>query len=218
MGDDLPAALRAALAAQPPHRAPVGKQRRAAVLIPVVGAEHPALVFTVRTTTLSSHAGQISFPGGSVDPTDASPQAAALREAHEEIGLCPGDVVVVGELDTLPSFVSGYVIEPFVGWLPAMPPLSPNPREVAEILVVPLRDIAEGIRRDPGFSHDGRTYPTEAWIWRRHVIWGATARILRSLLLRLAEAGLAERPEGDPEWIAHEAPGWRRRFPKGGET
>ncbi|CAN5697832.1 hypothetical protein BH18ACT15_BH18ACT15_08920 [soil metagenome] len=216
MPDDLPAALKTALTAQPLHRVEVGRQRRAAVLIPVVGAEQPALVFTVRTTTLSSHAGQISFPGGSVDLGDPSAEAAALREAHEEIGMRPEDVVLLGALDALPTFVSGYVIEPFVGWLKKMPALSPNPLEVSEILVVPLNDIAEGIRREPGFSHAGRTYPTEAWIWREHVIWGVTARILRLLLLKLADAGLAERPEGDPKWVADVAPTRERRFRDGG--
>jgi 8-oxo-dGTP pyrophosphatase MutT (NUDIX family) len=217
MPDDLPAALKAALNAQPPERVDEGDQRRAAVLIPIVGAEHPSLIFTVRTTTLSSHAGQISFPGGAVDSTDPSPQAAALREAQEEIGLQPEDVVLLGELDALPTFVSGYVIEPFVGWLESMPRLRPNPLEVAEILVVPLSDIAERIRKEAGFSHNGRSYPTEAWIWRDHVIWGATARILRLLLLRLAEAGLAERPAGDPEWVANVAPQWVKPRVREGE-
>ena len=201
MPDDLATAVKATLAAQPPRRVPLGTQRRAAVLIPLVGVEPASLLFPVRTTTLSSHAGQISVPGGSVDRADPSAEAAALREAEEEVGIRPEEVLILGELDALPTFVSGYVIEPFVGWLKEMPALRPNPREVAEILLVPLHEVVESIRRDPGFSHDGRTYPTEAWIWRDHVIWGATARIVRLLLLRLSAAGLAERPAGDPEWV-----------------
>ena len=186
--------LEAVLQANPGRRIPVGDARDAAVLIPIVGGDDPSVIFTVRTDTLPSHKGQISFPGGSIDPGDASPIAAALREAKEEIGLEPDAVEVIGQLDSFNTFVSGYVVTPIVGWIERHPDLHPNEAEVARILLIPLRALDERIRVEPGFTHGGRTFPTEAWIWEEQVIWGVTARIVRTFLERLAEAGLAEPP------------------------
>lgn len=194
--------LKAALAARTPQRTVVEDARAAAVLIPVVEAREPNLILTVRTDTVGTHKGQISFPGGSVDATDGSRMQAALRETHEEIGLDPSFVEVLGELDTFPTFVSGYVVTPFVGWLQRSPELRANPAEVAEVLYVPISDLTEEIRAEPGFSHQGRSYPTEAWIWRGHVIWGVTARILRHFLSLLAEADLAPAPGETASWTA----------------
>lgn len=168
--------------------------RDAAVLIPIIGGENPSVIFTVRTETLPSHKGQISFPGGSIDPGDESSEAAALREAHEEIGLDPNSVEVLGMLDSMHTFVSGYVVTPVIGWIEEQPELEPNEAEVAQILQIPLADLAEEIRSEPGFKHQGRTFPTEAWIWDDQVIWGVTARIVRTFLERLAEVGLGEPP------------------------
>lgn len=191
--------LRRALNALRPRRVSLADARDAAVLIPVVGTPVPTLIFTVRTETLPSHKGQISFPGGSIDPDENAVQAA-LRETQEEIGIDPDAVEVLGELDSMPTFVSGYVIAPVVGWLDEMPALVPNPAEVAEVLAVPIGDLVEDIRAQPGFSHRGQTYPTEAWLWHDHVIWGVTARLLRTFLVLLARAGLAEAPGPAPEW------------------
>jgi 8-oxo-dGTP pyrophosphatase MutT (NUDIX family) len=191
--------IRRVLQTHPPERVQIADAREAAVLIPIVAGSQPSLIFTVRTDTLPSHKGQISFPGGSVDEGE-TPRTAAVREAHEELGLEPATVDVLGELDAVPTFVSGYVIHPFVGWVAQLPELVPNPAEVADVLVVPIDDLSEEIRALPGFSHGGRTYPTEAWIWKENVIWGATARVLRVLLERLAQAGLANRPGESPGW------------------
>lgn len=169
------------------------------MLIPIVAEPEPTLLFTVRTETLSSHKGQISFPGGSVDPNDPSTEKAALRETQEELGLDPSAVRILGELDTVLTYVSGYIVSPWVGWIAERPSLSPNPTEVARVLEIPLAQLTEGIRAEPGFSHGGRTYPTEAWIWRGAVIWGFTARLLRLFFEVLAEAGLADAPGAPPE-------------------
>ncbi|MGI8774211.1 MAG: CoA pyrophosphatase [Actinomycetota bacterium] len=201
MAPDFRERLTDALGALTPLRVNVPDAREAAVLIPIIGGAEPALLFTVRTDTVRSHKGQISFPGGSMDPGDASLRAAALRETEEEVGLDPSVVEVVGELDTFPTFISGYVVTPFVGWIGQTQQLHPNPAEVASVLEVPLVELREEIRLDAGFELRGRTYPTEAWVWRDHIIWGVTARILRQLLEVLARAGLAERPAGDGRWV-----------------
>ena len=179
------------------------------MLIPVVGHDEPVLIFTVRTDTLPSHKGQISFPGGSIDPTDASAQHTALRETNEEIGIEPASVVVVGELDTFPTYVTGYNVTPVVGLIEERPEVVPNPAEVAEVLWVPLSELDDTIRSEPGFIHRGSTYPTEAWVWNDNVIWGVTARIIRLFLARLATAGLVDWPGPDP-WLNMQPPLPRR--------
>ena len=201
--------LHSVLKAHPPRHVTLEGTRHAAVLIPIVAVPSPTLIFTVRTETLSSHKGQISFPGGSIDPGDASPEAGALRETNEEIGLDPSKVRVLGELDSFPTFVSGYVVSPFVGWLDEPPELTRNPGEVAEILMVPVADLVEDIRREAGFEHEGRTYPTEAWVWKDRVIWGVTARVIRQFLERLAEAGLTEEPGDTASWPTGDPSTWR---------
>ena len=180
--------------------------RAAAVLIPVVGGNEPSLIFTRRTDTVRSHPGQISFPGGAIDPTDESPYAAARREAMEEIGLETTVGRYLGELDTFPTFVSGFVVTPFLVWLDELPEMRPNPGEVAEVLLVPIKAFNNSIRQDAGFTHAGKTYPTEAWILSDHVIWGVTGRIMRELLQILGAAGIVEAPSGDGSWIHPKLP------------
>jgi 8-oxo-dGTP pyrophosphatase MutT (NUDIX family) len=188
-----------------PRRVYLRDARDAAVLIPIIGSPEPTLVLTVRTETLSSHRGQISFPGGSIDPGESSAEAA-LREAHEEVGIEPAAVEVLGELDSMPTYVSGYVIDPVVGWVDEPPGLVPNPAEVAEVLTIPIVDFVEDIRAGAGFTHAGQTYPTEAWIWNDRVIWGVTARLMRSFLTLLSDAGLAPAPGPAPEWPSKVGP------------
>jgi 8-oxo-dGTP pyrophosphatase MutT (NUDIX family) len=194
MATDFVSRLIQVLSSHPPQRIAVHGAKDAAVLIPIVGEERPSLIFTVRTDTLPSHKGQISFPGGSIDSGDHSPVATALRETQEEIGLDPHAVKVLGEMDSLETFVSGFVVTPVIGWIDELPELDVNSEEVAEVLVVPLDEITESIRHEPNFKYGDQSFPTEGWVWNDHVIWGFTARILRLFLQRLADAGLADRP------------------------
>ena len=206
MSETLRDRLRAALATRSPARVPVSDARDAAVLIPIMGQPEPTLIFTVRTETVRSHKGQISFPGGSIDPHDESPITAALRETHEEIGLDAEDVEVLGELDSFPTIVTGFVVTPVVGWVESPQELRPNPSEVADVLLVPLAELTDEIRAEPGFLHLDRAYPTEAWIWNDHVIWGVTARIIRSFLMVLADAGLGPPPGETMSWSGWSTP------------
>ncbi|HEX2240861.1 MAG TPA: CoA pyrophosphatase [Actinomycetota bacterium] len=199
MSETFEGLLLGALSARAPRRARIEGARDAAVLVPVVLTPEPSLIFTVRTEHLPSHKGQISFPGGSIGPGESAVEAA-LREAQEEIGLDPDEVRVIGELDSMPTFVSGFVVSPVVGLIDRLPQLHANPSEVAEILVVPIAQLNEEIRSEPGFSHLDRTYPTEAWVWGNHVIWGVTARLLRTFLILLADLGLAARPGETISW------------------
>lgn len=162
--------------------------RRAAVLLPLYARNRrPYLLFTRRSATLAAHSGEISFPGGSHDATDLTLAATALREAHEEIGLAPESVRVLGTLAPVFTVVSNFLITPIVGWLgPAssLPtPFSPNPAEVAEVIEAPVADLA-----DPAIFHaeqwmrNGRPHPVYFYDLGPYRIWGATARVLRQLL------------------------------------
>jgi 8-oxo-dGTP pyrophosphatase MutT (NUDIX family) len=159
------------------------------VLVLVADDEHggAGVLLTRRSTALRNHSGEISFPGGRVDPGETD-VAAALREANEEVGLDAGDVEIIGELDHLATVVSRSYIVPVVGRAARQLPLTPRPTEVERVMWVPL---AELVRAD--------TYRAERWRapWGERVlyffelddetIWGATAHILVDLLRRLDE-------------------------------
>jgi 8-oxo-dGTP pyrophosphatase MutT (NUDIX family) len=166
-----------------------GPVRPAAVLVPIVHGARPGVLLTRRTDHLSAHAGQVAFPGGRIDPTDASPEAAALREAHEEIGLVPSHVELAGRL---PDYITGtgFVITPVLGLLPEGLVLTPSPDEVADIFTLPLSvllDPASPERRTR--MHRGRERHFWVWPHDHHYIWGATAGILVHLAARLRAQG-----------------------------
>ncbi len=120
----------------------------AAVLVPLFEREEQLhVLYTRRSDRLLSHQGQVAFPGGKVDLADADLVATALREAHEEIGLHPHTVEIIGSLTTMDTMASGYSVAPFVGVIPESVKLRPNPREVAEIFSVPLADVTSEQRR-----------------------------------------------------------------------
>lgn len=183
------AELRARLESSPgqPLNLPGVELREAAVLVPLFWREaEPWMLFTRRPETLRTHAGQISFPGGTRDPEDASPLHAALRETWEELGIPPDRVEVLGMLDESPT-VTGFRIQPFVGVIPADHPLQPSPAEIEEIIEVPVRHLLQkSVLRTEIWKHEGNDHPVYFFDYAGHVIWGATARILVNLLERAA--------------------------------
>jgi 8-oxo-dGTP pyrophosphatase MutT (NUDIX family) len=191
--------VRAALAAGPPPRRStlegVGP-RASAVLAPLYehGGE-PFVVLTRRAQHLRSHRGEVSFPGGRQEPGE-DVRTAALRETHEEIGLPPGAVEVVGELDHLQTVSSQSYIVPFVGVLAGRPELVPSPHEVELVIHVPLAELlADGVFHSerwglPPLDH-------ELWFFDLvgDTVWGATAAMLVNLLALVT--GVAWREVGE---------------------
>ena len=163
------------------------KLKPAAVLMPIIETDRGAwVILTMRSARLQHHPGQIAFPGGRIDDTDADAAAAALRESHEEIGLPPANVDILGQLPSHET-VTGYSVTPFVGRIRAPFTPVPEPGEVAEVFAVPLP-----------FLMDPASYRIERRRWRGvwrayyvapygpYYIWGATARMLKGLADRVA--------------------------------
>ncbi|HET7715096.1 MAG TPA: CoA pyrophosphatase [Bauldia sp.] len=160
--------------------------RDAAVLVPVVARDPAAtLLLTLRTPHLASHAGQIAFPGGKIDPSDASPTDAALREAEEEIGLDRAFVTPVGTLDPYLTG-SGYRIVPVVAMVDPAHRLTLNPDEVVNAFEVPLSFLMtpENHRRGSREFRGATRYFYEM-PFGEHYIWGVTAGIIRGLYERV---------------------------------
>ena len=158
----------------------------AAVLVPVIDRPRPTVILTLRPETMRKHPGQISFPGGRIDPDDDGPVAAALREAQEEIGLLPEAVDVIGVADRYRT-VTGFEVTPVVGIVPPGLKLAPHPGEVAALFEAPLDyllDPAHQRVRSAEWRGRERHYYEIEWEGRR--IWGATAAMIVNLGRRLA--------------------------------
>jgi len=193
-----PDALRARFAAPPKWEPELRAEPRfadrapaqASVLVAIVTRDVPTVLLTERTTHLSTHSGQVAFPGGKRDDTDSDEAHTALREAHEEIGLDPALVQLLG---MMPTYTTGtrFIVTPVVGLVQPMLSLKPNPQEVADVFEVPLAFLmnpahhrrheieAGGLKRE-WFSMpymDGNT---------QRFIWGATAGMIRNLYRFLA--------------------------------
>jgi 8-oxo-dGTP pyrophosphatase MutT (NUDIX family) len=167
------------------QRAGVSATRPAAVLIPVIDRSDPTVLFTVRTKELTSHAGQVAFPGGKIDPGDESPVAAALREAREEIGLAPMLIEPIGYLDLYLTF-SGFRILPTVARVKPEFSLTINPSEVTETFEVPLGFLMTPANHQR-HSRDWKGVQREyyAMPFGDRYIWGITAGIVRNLYDRV---------------------------------
>jgi 8-oxo-dGTP pyrophosphatase MutT (NUDIX family) len=160
---------------------PMEGQRRAAVLVPLYVRDGGLKVLlTRRTETVEHHRGQISFPGGVEEESDETAFATAVRETEEELGIAPGDVQLLGALTPLAT-VTDFFVEPFVGAIPYPHVLKPAEAEIAEVIEAPLVALL-----DPRALEErvlpGREEPTLFYHYGPHVIWGATARMLKELL------------------------------------
>ncbi len=157
----------------------------AAVLVPLYvrdGQLHA--VFTKRREDLRRHPGEISFPGGRYDEGERDLRATALREAHEEIGLPPDVVEIVGALQPTPTIATGYAVYPFVGLIEPGRSWRLSAREVAEVLELPLSDLMAGYARRR-LTRRGVPIRTDTYLVADNLIWGATARILSDLFDRI---------------------------------
>jgi 8-oxo-dGTP pyrophosphatase MutT (NUDIX family) len=157
--------------------------KTSAVLIPLFynqGQYH--VLLTERSEEVDFHKGQVCFPGGRREPSDSSLLQTALREAEEEISLKAEDVEILGEFDDNLTLTSNYVISPFVARIPYPYPLKADGREIREIFSVPLSFLMD----EDNFKQNSYSYEYEG-----HIIWGATARILKQLMdLLKSESGV----------------------------
>jgi 8-oxo-dGTP pyrophosphatase MutT (NUDIX family) len=168
---------------------------QAAVLLPLYnrdGQDH--IVFIKRTEIVSEHKGQISFPGGSREQRDGTMLDTALRESHEEIGLKPGDVEVLGELDDEITTTSNYIVTPFVGMMPWPYRFIKNDIEVDEVIEVPIPALLEkGCLQPDTEVLNGKIVDSYAYNYEGRIIWGATARILnRFMEIYIRSTGIDE--------------------------
>ena len=169
----------------------------AGVLVALTDKPDPEVILTLRSKTLSTHRGEVAFPGGKKDAEDTDLLATALREAHEEVGLDSSKVRVIGSLGQLVS-KHQLAVTPWVGIIPPRIQLIPNPDEIEMIFRVPLSFFIEQppLRTDQ-IPFRGKTHYVPAWAYEGEIIWGLTAYVLVELLNIGFDAGLPMRPRAE---------------------
>ncbi len=187
--DELVTLTRERLAARLRRVVEPGPLVRAAVLVPLVERGGPHVIFAKRTDRVGTHRGQISFPGGTIDPADRSPLDAALRESEEEVGLPRAAVEPLGALDDTETFATQFVITPWVGVVREPVVWRPDGEEIEEVIEVPFASLVERANfRVEHWERDGVVRPVYFYDWGGEVIWGATARIVKHYLDLVTEA------------------------------
>lgn len=176
--------IKQVLAANPPAPLSNPDLIPAAVLIALLGSgPDPRVLFTVRTSRVEHHKGEVSFVGGARDPEDASLEITALRETHEEVGIPPEDVRILGQMSDHETR-SGFLVTPFVGSIVADRNYEPSAIEVAELLEVPISELWARYEKGPEMVSYGGGPPSPAYEFHHdgNRIWGATARMLVDFL------------------------------------
>lgn len=164
---------------------PDAEGQAAAVLVAITDREHPGVILTQRPETMRRHPGQIAFPGGRIDPEDAGPVAAALREAEEEIALVPALVEIVGTFE-LYRTVTGFDVTPVIGVVPPDLVFVANEAEVADVFEIPLAFLLDPENhRESAMMYEGHERRFYEIIFDERRIWGATAAMLINLSRRL---------------------------------
>lgn len=163
----------------------------AGILVPVTDDPgNPEMIFTLRSEHLSTHSGQVAYPGGKRDPGDLSLAATALRETHEEIGLPPDQVEIISPLGQVMSR-HGILVTPYVGVVPEEHPLEPNPGEIDSVFRVPLSFFLEDRReRTDALPFQNQTIHVPCYRWERYQIWGLSAVVLVDFLNAVYDADI----------------------------
>ncbi|MGO1462673.1 MAG: NUDIX hydrolase [Marinobacter sp.] len=163
----------------------------AGILVPVTDDPgNPEMIFTLRSEKMSTHRGQVAYPGGKRDPGDLSLAATALRETHEEIGLPPDQVEIISPLSQVTS-LHGILVSPYVGVVPEGHPLQANPGEIDSIFRVPLSFFLEDQReRTDSIPFQNQTIHVPCYRWGRYQIWGLSAVVLVDFLNAVYDANI----------------------------
>jgi len=174
--------LRAILGARPAIEIEAPHLKRAAVLIPIVPSDHGwSILFSLRSLNLAAHSGQISFPGGGVEAGEAL-EAAAIREAREEVGIATERVELIGRLDDLVTH-SGFLVAPFVGVIDQRIDYVLQASEVDEVFEVPIEALLSPQQPEVRYvPFRGKHYPAYYYHYKQYEIWGLTGRILKHFL------------------------------------